>query len=610
MDHLLTEARNPHSTHLDRLTPLEIAQLMCREDANAVRAVERESPKIAHAIEVVTDRLRQGGRLVYIGAGTSGRLGVLDASECPPTFSSDPSQVRGLIAGGEKALTTAVEGAEDHPEFAVRDLQSIHFSSRDVLVGIATSGRTPYVIGGLRYARELGAFAIGLSCVEGAELESVSDLHLNPLTGPEVLTGSTRLKAGTATKLILNMLTTGSMVHLGKTLGNLMVDLRATNVKLKARTNRILRHFTGLSAEDADGVLARCDGELKTALVAHLANLEATAARERLKQADGKIQRVLHDLSGSPTPLTYSDLWIGIDGGGTKTSVLLARGDRRSFQIVGRGASGPSNVHGVGFQSATRNLEEGIGRAFEDAKRKSGRVAGICFGLAGAGRKDDQDRLIEWAKRQNLADRIDVRGDVELLLHAEGGAGHGIAVVCGTGSVVWGRSPTGEIARAGGWGPLLGDETSGYGLVLAAVRAVLLAAEGRGPRTLLTEMLSTAFEVDDPNRIVSRVHSGEWDRTRIADLAPRILDAEERGDEVAVSLVDTLHRQTAEAVLSVKDRLKLEGKTTLALTGGLLLNSACFRNRLLRPLAEKMDFEPRLVFEPARGAIELARALN
>lgn len=607
MDQLLTEARNPHSTHLDQLTPLEIVQLMNREDAVAVRAIEPELTKIARAIDVISDRLRGGGRLIYQGAGTSGRLGVLDASECPPTFSSDPAQVRGLIAGGEKALTSAIEGAEDHPEFAVRDLQAIQFTSQDVLVGIATSGRTPYVLGGLKYAREIGAFAIGLSCVEGAELEAVSDLHLNPLTGPEVLTGSTRLKAGTATKLILNMLTTGSMVRLGKTLGNLMVDLRATNVKLKARTNRILRHFTGLSVEEADRVLSGCNGELKTALVVQLANLTPDVARDQLTRADGKIQKVLHNLSSQTDAPIHSDLWIGIDGGGTKTSVLLARGDRQSFQIVGRGGSGPSNVHGVGFERATANLDEGIDRAFRDAKLERGPVAGVCFGLAGAGRIEDRDLLISWAKRRKLAERIDIRGDVELLLHADGGTGHGIAVVCGTGSIVWGRSETGETARAGGWGPLLGDETSGYGLVLGAIRATLRAEEGRGPATLLTSVLHQAFEVERASQMISRVHSGEWDRMRIADLAPRILDAAEQGDEAAIALVDGLHQGLVESVLSVRSRLKLEGTIALALTGGLLLNSACFRNGFLRPLAERMNFEPRLIFEPARGAVVLAR---
>lgn len=211
-----TECRNPDAERIDSLSPSEFVQLMHREDAKALAAVERESATIAQAIQVVADRLRSGGRLIYLGAGTSGRLGVLDASECPPTFNSSPDQVVGLIAGGHGALTRAIEGAEDHPEYAEQDLQRISFSARDVLMGIATSGRTPYVLGGLRYARQLGAFTIGFACNAGSALAELADLMITPVVGPEVISGSTRLKAGTATKLVLNMITTGAMIQLGK----------------------------------------------------------------------------------------------------------------------------------------------------------------------------------------------------------------------------------------------------------------------------------------------------------------------------------------------------------------------------------------------------------
>src|SRR5262245_13564450 len=264
MDHLLTEARNPASMNLDELTPLELVRLMNAEDANVIPALAAEAEKIARAVELIAERLRRGGRLVYVGAGTSGRLGVLDASECPPTFRTPPGLVIGVIAGGLPALTTAVEGAEDHPEFGERDLRAVNLSAADVLVGIATSGRTPYVVGALQYARSIGACAIGVACVPDSELQPHAELMINPLEGPEVLKGSTRLKAGTATKLVLNMLSTGAMVRLGKTHGNLMVDLRATNSKLRARANRIVRHFTGLSRTTADELLKSCDWEVKT----------------------------------------------------------------------------------------------------------------------------------------------------------------------------------------------------------------------------------------------------------------------------------------------------------------------------------------------------------
>jgi N-acetylmuramic acid 6-phosphate etherase len=288
-----TEARNPASEKIDTLSALEIVRLMNDEDSRVPAAVAREAEAIARAVEVIADRLRGGGRLVYIGAGTSGRLGVLDASECPPTFSTPPEIVVGLIAGGYGALTRAVEGAEDHPEAAVDDLNKINLSSRDVLVGIATSGRTPYVIGGLNHARRIGAFAIGLACNDGSALADAADLMITPVVGPEVISGSTRLKAGTATKLVLNMLTTGAMVLLGKTYGNLMVDLKATNAKLVIRTRRIVAELTGLSESEAEQQLARCGGELKTAVVAHRHNVSAEAARERLIQAGGQLRRAL-----------------------------------------------------------------------------------------------------------------------------------------------------------------------------------------------------------------------------------------------------------------------------------------------------------------------------
>lgn len=298
MSRLTTEARNPASERIDTLSPLEIVRLMNAEDARVAEAVGRVGEAIAQGVEIIAERLRAGGRLVYIGAGTSGRLGVLDATECPPTFSTPPEMVVGLIAGGYGALMKAVEGAEDHPEFAVTDLQGIKFSSRDVLVGIATSGRTPYVIGGLKYAQEIGAYAIGLACNDGSALAGAADLMITPVVGPEVISGSTRLKAGTATKLVLNMLTTGAMVLLGKTYGNLMVDLKATNTKLVARTRRIVAELTGLSEEAAEQLIAGCGGELKTAVVAHRQNVSPDQARKMLAGAGGQLRRALAIQSG------------------------------------------------------------------------------------------------------------------------------------------------------------------------------------------------------------------------------------------------------------------------------------------------------------------------
>ncbi len=263
------------------------------EDARVAQAVRKESQSIAQAIDLIADRLQAGGRLIYLGAGTSGRLGVLDASECPPTFGTPPELVVGLIAGGESALTRAVEGAEDRPESGRDDLAAMDLSENDVVVGIATSGRTPYVIGGLKYARSVGAATIGLACNQDSQIDALSQLTIVPVVGPEVISGSTRLKAGTATKLILNMLTTGVMVRMGKTYGNRMVDLKATNQKLTLRSNRIVRELTGLNAGAAQQLLDQCAGEVKTAIVAHQLDLRPQAARERIKSAGGHVRIAL-----------------------------------------------------------------------------------------------------------------------------------------------------------------------------------------------------------------------------------------------------------------------------------------------------------------------------
>jgi N-acetylmuramic acid 6-phosphate etherase len=293
LEHLTTEARNPASSAIDALSAIEIVRLMNDEDARVAAAVAAVAEPIAEAVDVIAERLSQGGRLIYMGAGTSGRLGVLDASECPPTFSTPPEMVVGLIAGGSQALTRAIEGAEDHPEYGERDLREVQLSDKDVVVGIATSGRTPYVIGGLQYANSVGAFTIGFSCNDACDLSRLAQIMITPIVGPEVISGSTRLKAGTATKLVLNILTTGAMVRIGKTFGNLMVDLRATNSKLTLRSRRIVADLTGLDVSAAGKLLDDCDGEVKTAIVSHLRSSVPEVARRLLRDAGGHLRQAL-----------------------------------------------------------------------------------------------------------------------------------------------------------------------------------------------------------------------------------------------------------------------------------------------------------------------------
>ncbi len=292
---LATEASNPASRNLDQLSAQEIVKLMNSEDATIAEAVRKVLPQIGQAVEVITERLQRGGRLVYMGAGTSGRLGVLDAAECPPTFNTSSEQVLGLIAGGLDALVSAAEAAEDDPELGRKDAARINLSEKDALVGLAASGRTPYVIGALQYAREVGAAAIAVTCNSPSALEEVAEITIAPVTGPEVLAGSTRLKAGSAQKMVLNMLSTATMVRLGKTYGNLMVDMRPTNAKLRRRAARIVAEATGQDENSALEALEQCGGETRTAIVALLAGVTPQEARERLGKAGGFVRKAIQD---------------------------------------------------------------------------------------------------------------------------------------------------------------------------------------------------------------------------------------------------------------------------------------------------------------------------
>lgn len=293
LEKLTTEAFHEESHNLDELSSLEIVELMNREDAKVALAVQEAQLSIAQAVDCITQRFRQGGRLIYMGAGTSGRLGVLDASECPPTFSTPPEMVRGIIAGGYQALTTAVEGAEDNSEAAVADLTALQLRPHDVVMGIATSGRTPYVIGGLRFAKANSCATISFACNRDSEVSREADIAIEVIVGPEILSGSTRLKSGTATKMVLNMLTTGAMIQLGKTYGNMMVDLRATNSKLRARACRLVRTICDVDEAVALETLQLANGETKTAIVMLKCHVTAIAARQRLEAAAGRLKRAL-----------------------------------------------------------------------------------------------------------------------------------------------------------------------------------------------------------------------------------------------------------------------------------------------------------------------------
>ncbi|MER7465698.1 N-acetylmuramic acid 6-phosphate etherase [Streptomyces sp. NPDC097981] len=293
LDTLTTEAFRPELAEIDRLSTLEIARTMNAEDATVPAAVAAQLPHIAAAIDAIAARMARGGRLVYAGAGTAGRMGVLDASECPPTFSTDPAQVVGLIAGGPAAMVRAVEGAEDSAELAAADLAALELTAEDTVIGISASGRTPYAIGAVEFARTRGALTVGLSCNAGSALAAAAEHGIEVVVGPELLTGSTRLKAGTAQKLVLNLVSTITMIRLGKTYGNLMVDLRASNEKLRARSRRIVALATGAPDEEIEAALDATGGEVKQAVLVLLGGVDGPAAAELLTASHGHLREAL-----------------------------------------------------------------------------------------------------------------------------------------------------------------------------------------------------------------------------------------------------------------------------------------------------------------------------
>lgn len=292
---LVTESRNAASADIDTLSTLEMLEVINQEDQKVALAVNAQLPQIAQAVDAITNAFAKGGRLIYMGAGTSGRLGILDASECPPTYGTKPEMVVGLIAGGHQAILKAVENAEDNVELGKQDLIDLNLTKKDVVVGIAASGRTPYVLGGMDYAKSVGATVAAIVCNPESPMAEEADIAITPVVGPEIVTGSSRMKAGTAQKLVLNMLTTGAMIRSGKVYGNLMVDVEATNAKLVQRQVNIVVEATGVSPEEAESALEACDRHCKTAILMLLADISATDAKTRLEKHNGFIRQALKE---------------------------------------------------------------------------------------------------------------------------------------------------------------------------------------------------------------------------------------------------------------------------------------------------------------------------
>lgn len=605
---LATEAVNPASVAIDSLDARGIVGVMVAEDGRVAAAVAREAESIARAIEVIAARFRAGGRLVYLGAGTSGRLGVLDASECPPTFSTPPEMVVGLIAGGPAALTRAIEGAEDRPEAAGADLDGIGLGAGDVLVGIATSGRTPYVLGGIGHARQRGAFTIGVACSPDSPLAAAAELAIVPLVGPEVIAGSTRLKAGTATKLVLNMLSTGAMILLGKTYGNLMVDLRATNSKLLLRSRRIAARLTGLDEDAAAGLLARHDGELKTAIVAARRGVSTAEARRLLAAAGGRLRGAIGG-ERPPGPADATpDLVIGVDGGGSGCRAVVGRVVGGELALLGRGSGGAANPRAGGAEAAAASIRDAVAAALAEAGLPPAPAVSACLGLAGAGRAADAAAVA--ALLADLATTVTVVTDAELLL-GTAAPGEVVALIAGTGSIAVARAADGTLDRAGGWGAVFGDEGSGWWIGREALAAVTAAADGRGPDTALAARLLSRYGVDRPALLAAALPGPELPRETVAAAAIDVVAAATAGDVVAGRILDRAAAELAALVVAVAGRRPhADAPWILRLGGGLLVHAPRLADAVVAHLesAGRSPARVEVVADAARDAARMALA--
>ncbi|KAJ5613373.1 hypothetical protein N7510_006567 [Penicillium lagena] len=508
LSQLQTEGVNPRTSHIDRLSTIQMCTVINADDHLVAESIAPCLPVIADAIDALTPRVRDGGRVVYVGAGTSGRLGILDASEIPPTFAAPRSQFVGLIAGGDAAIREAQEGAEDNEQAGEADLVSLNLDpARDCVIGIASSGRTPYVLGCLAFAKRLGCLTIGVACAAPSAMASSGnvDYLIAPLPGPEVITGSTRLKAGTATKLVLNMLSTGTMIRTGKTYGNMMVDMVASNLKLKQRSRNMLRKLSpkcgGWSDSELDALLVKCNGSVKLAILTAETGQSAEDCARQLECVGGVLSEALIRPEGPHwSAMPARKFVLCVDGGGTKCAAVVAD----DTGVIGRGSAGPCNLTDNigGMDGAMATLFDTIKSALEDQLPAGAEFTEsmwkeyirTCFhsvwiGLAGLDRAGFSvnlaPKLEELFGLDYNAGQIRLTNDVDLLTAAVATSHHApaaVVLIAGTGSVAmrytWAaKQGFVRVARSGGWGHLLGDEGGGYAIGLEAIKHTLVVLE-------------------------------------------------------------------------------------------------------------------------------------
>ncbi|KAL2860027.1 hypothetical protein BJX68DRAFT_275482 [Aspergillus pseudodeflectus] len=635
---LQTEAINERTSNIDRVSTLQMCTMINDEDITVAESVTACLEDIAVAIDLLVPRVRAGGRVIYVGAGTSGRLGVLDSSEILPTFAAPPTQFVGLIAGGDAAIRKAQEGAEDSTAAGRDELTAMSLNGeQDSIIGIAASGRTPYVLGALEYAKSLGCLTIGVACVSPSEIGRSGnvDIMIAPLPGPEVITGSTRLKAGTATKLVLNMLSTGTMIRAGKTYGNMMVDLIASNQKLKQRSRNILRKVSRrcstMTDQDLDDLLARCGGRVKVALVVAEKGISVEESREQLEMAQGVLAKVITTEDEAPvkTPLIngfkHHRSVLCIDGGGSKCAAVV--GDTGGD--LGEGFAGPCNLRTDGnFEASVDAIVIAAREAFRNIGKPANQINGIngstdshqstitnhdqsfdsiWIASAGMDRPGMRERVqAAVAQNLNLNKSIQMRitNDVDLLAAAM--ARHpeissSLVVIAGTGSIAIRYAYNNDdivprrVARAGGWGHLLGDEGAGYAIGRQAIRKTLfslddikLAPRKSGLSSLELKVVNffskCSSEANDDVRdidLLSNVLMASDDKSaksRIAGIAQTILDSAGSGDAEAVEIiaqqVSGFVDNTLTRLLDPQSHGYIDpSKCGLILSGGVMLHS-------------------------------------
>lgn len=596
---LTTEQRNEKTMGLDRMSPLEIVSVMNEEDENVIKGVRRALPEIAKAASWATEALASGGRLIYMGAGTSGRLGVLDAVECPPTFGTEPEQVVGLIAGGDKAFLRAVEGAEDSMDLGRQDLIDLKLQKNDLVVGIAASGRTPYVIGGLRYAGQVGCRRVSIACNHGSAVGKEADCAIEVVSGPEVLTGSTRLKSGTAQKMVLNMISTTAMVGLGKAYENLMVDVQQTNQKLVTRAENMVMTAAHCDRETARQALREGNGSAKVAIAMLLMDCSAEEARERLQASGGKIRGALRQ---TPKAEAQGPYLMAMDGGGTATIVYIAS---PQGEILRRLTGGPMNPNGAASGSVRHTLEDIFTQAAELGYDPEN-CLGAGLGVAGIGNPEVRGFLEEIFRGAGFACTLGFWGDQETALAANIVPGQpGAILIAGTGSICVGREESGELVRTGGFGNIMDDGGSGYAIARDGLAAIVRAEDGRGPKTTLRDMVLEELGLSDMGGLLKYLYAPERTKGEIAALAKLVSQAADGGDEASLRILEQAAQDLAGLAKPVLAKLPQGAK--LLYSGSVLKKNEKIRTRTLALLRESfpaVDWEEAKA-EAALGALRL-----